>query len=334
MYRHRNFQSNSGAALKISFITWYPSCRRSDALANALGGVSHLIHYLTFKRPLHAPLKYVLQVHDTFRRLRRDRPEMILVASPPVIAVLAVWAYCTLFRARYVIDAHTGVFDDPRWTWLLPLSRFLARRAAATIVTNAFLGQKVMDWGCKAIVIGDVPVDFPRVESARLGVGFHVTVINTFSQDEPLDEILKAAVHLPEVRFHVTGNPKHARNRSAEALPGNVRLTGWLSEDEYAALLLGADAIMCLTTHDYTMQRGAYEAMALEKPLITSNWELLRETFYRGTIHVGNTAGEIADAVSRTMKEREELVTGMRRLRNERLNTFITNLRKLQEALS
>src|SRR5262249_50857117 len=116
-------------SMRISFITWYPSCRRSDALAQALGGVSHLIHYLRFKQPLHAPFKYLLQACGTFRRLRRDRAQLILVASPPVFAALTVWLYCRLMKARYVIDAHTGIFDDPRWTWLWPVSRFLARGA-------------------------------------------------------------------------------------------------------------------------------------------------------------------------------------------------------------
>ena len=320
--------------MKIVFISWYPSCRRSDALAKALGGVSYLIHYFTFKQPLQAPFKYILQARDTFRYLRRDRPQYVLVASPPVFAALAVWLYCKASGARYVIDAHTGVFDDPRWTWLSSFSRFLSRGAVATIVTNAFLQQKVVSWGARPIIIGDVPVEFPLMKPVELGAGFHVVVINTFSSDEPLDEILAAAKRLPEVHFHITGNPKHARNRWTESLPANVRLTGWLSDEEYAGLLVGADTVMCLTTHDHTMQRGAYEAMALGKPLITSHWGLLRETFYYGTIHVDNTANEIASAVVRAIGERRDLMTGMQRLRRERLDAFAVNLKTLQETLT
>jgi glycosyltransferase involved in cell wall biosynthesis len=320
--------------MKIAFITWAPTCRRSDTLAKALGGVSYLIHYFTFKQPLQAPFKYILQTCDTFRYLRRNRPQLVLVASPPVFAVLAVWLYSKVFGTHYVIDAHTGVFDDPRWTWLSSLSRFLSRGAVATIVTNTFLQQKVVNWGARAIIIGDVPVEFPLIKPVDFGAGFHVVVINTFSIDEPLDEILAAAKRLPEVHFHITGNPKHARNRWTESLPANARFTGWLSDEEYAGLLVGADTIMCLTTHDHTMQRGAYEAMALGKPLITSNWGLLRETFYYGTIHVNNTVNEIADAVTRAMGEWRDLTTGMQQLRHERLEAFAVNLKTLQETLS
>lgn len=320
--------------MRTSFITWYPSCRRSDALAKALGGVSHLIHHFTFKQPLQAPFKYILQARDTFRLLRKDNPQLILVATPPVFAVLLVWLYCLIYRARFIIDAHTGIFDDPRWTWLKPLSRFLARRAETTIVTNSFLQREVENWGAKALIIGDVPVDFPEVEPATLGPGFHVVVINTFSQDEPLNEILAATKELPEVQFHVTGNPKHSRIQYLEPLPTNVRLTGWLTDDGYAALLRAADTVMCLTTHDHTMQRGAYEAMALEKPLITSNWELLRKTFYNGTIHVNATGSEIAQAVIQAKRERDKLAQGMQQLRRERLDIFASNLNALQEILT
>ena len=320
--------------MRVSFITWYPSCRRSDAIAQAFGGVSHLIHYLEFKQPLYAPLKYVLQTFSTFRHLWRDKPQLILVASPPVFAVLAVWCYSRLFGTPYVVDAHTGVFDDPRWTWLLPLSRFLSRQAVATVVTNEFLKRQVESWGARAIIISDVPVDFHGVEPAELGTGFHVVVINTYSQDEPLDEILLAAKALPGCQFHVTGNPRHARNSLNQAVSANVRLTGWLTEQSYAALLLAADVIVCLTTHNHTMQRGGYEAMALEKPLITSNWALLRETFSTGTIHVDNSVADIANAITRAMAERRQLAADMAGLRRERLQIFLSNLRTLQLLLA
>jgi glycosyltransferase involved in cell wall biosynthesis len=319
--------------MRMVFITWYPSCRRSDAIAEALGGVSHLIHYFNFKQPLQAPFKYVMQALDTLRRLRRELPRVVFVASPPVFAVLPVWLYCAFHRSRFVIDAHTGVFDDPRWKWLTPVTRFLARRAAATIVTNDHLAAQVRAWGAKAIIIGDVPVTFPASEPVDLGGGTHVVVVNTFSQDEPVEDIIAAARKLPEVRFHITGNPKHARSRIPQSLPANVRLTGWLPESEYAGLLRASDAVMCLTTHDHTMQRGAYEAMALGKPLVTSDWGVLRKTFCRGTIHVENSPDAIVAGVVRAMRECRDLAASMEWLRHERAALFAENLKLVREEL-
>ena len=82
------------------------------------------------------------------------------------------------------------------------------------------------------------------------------------------------------------------------------------------------------------MQRGAYEAMALEKPLITSNWEILRNTFYYGTIHVNANAAEIIAAVSQAKREQSQLTRDMQKLRQERLGVFTTNLRALQQAIA
>ena len=326
--------SERDESLKVSFITWYPNCRRSDALAAALGGESHLIHHLRFKQPFYAPVKYLLQTVATWRQLLRDGADLVLVASPPTFAVLAVWLYCRIPGKRYIIDAHTGIFDDRRWTWLAPLNRFFARGAVTTIVTNRFLKDQVESWGAQAMIIGDVPVDFPAATPVELGPGSHVVVINTFSEDEPLDEVMKAAAKLPAVHFHVTGNLKHSRSTWTESPPGNVRFTGWVTDTEYAELLRAADVIMCLTTHDHTMQRGAYEAMALGKPLITSNWEILRETFSAGTIHVDNTADDITSAIAEAVANQAQMHSGMRELATRRLGIFQSNLNRLQEILS
>ena len=324
---------SAGAPPAVSFVTWYPSCRRSDALAERLGGPSHLIHFFEFKRPMYAPAKYILQAATTFRRLLRDRPDVVFVASPPVFAVVAVWAYAKVSGTRYIVDAHTGVFDDPRWTWLSRLSRFLSRDALATVVTNRALADRVRAWGANVLIIGDVPVRFPDVRPADLGAGTHVVVINTFSQDEPVAEVIEAARLVPDAKFHITGNPRHARNAWKGTLSQNARFTGWLSDEEYAALLGAANMVVTLTTHDHTMQRGGYEAMAAEKPLITSDWPLLRETFSRGTLHVDNTAKGIAAAITQASVEQTTLTTEMRQLRRERSATFGHLIAGVQELI-
>ena len=86
---------------------------------------------------------------------------------------------------------------------------------------------------------------------------------------------------------------------------------------------------MVLTTRDHTMQRGAYEAMALEKPLITSDWPLLRETFNRGTIHVDNTAAGITAGIENAVRNHRSLAVEMKTLRLERNAEFEVSLNHL-----
>ncbi len=320
--------------LRASFITWYPHCRRSDTIAAALGACSHLIHYLGFRRPLHAPLKYVLQTIATLRILWRERPELVLVAAPPIFAALPVLLYASLVRdTRVVIDAHTGIFEHRRWSWLLPLTRVVFRRADAVIVTGRHLAHLVESWGARAVVIGTVPVVFGPGQTPRPCNGPRVVVVNSFAVDEPLDELLEAAARQRQACFFVTGDTALARRDWLEAKPENLTFTGFVSEDEYTGLLRAADAVVVLTTHDHTMQRGGYEAMALAKPLVTSDWPLLRQTFSRGTVHVRPIADEIVAGITRALENRHSLGAQMIALREEHEVTFQARLAELRETV-
>jgi len=300
------------------FITWYPYCRRSDALSEQIGARSYLVHYLRFKVPILAPVKYVPQTLKTLQILVQERPSVVLVANPPVIAPLLVWAVSWFLGSRFVLDVHSGAFQHTRWSWTMPLQRFLARRALATVVTNDHMASLVRSWGAKPLLVQDIALNLaPSGPSSRNG-DFHAVFICTHSVDEPVAAVVEAARRLPQMSFSFTGDPAYARKGFRESLPGNVRLTGFTPDDEYLALLRGADAILALTREDHTMQRGAYEAMALEKPLVTSDWGLLRQVFSRGTVHVDNTPQAIAGALETIRAQPDRFRSEMADLKRER----------------
>jgi glycosyltransferase involved in cell wall biosynthesis len=318
--------------VRSSFITWYPYCRRSDAIAAALGGSSHLIHYLSFKRPLQAPLKYLLQAATTWRALARDRPDLVLVAVPPIFAALPAWLYGRRSGARIVVDAHTGIFEHTRWRWLMPLTRAVLARVDVVVVTCEHLRQRVAAWGVPAVVIGDVPVHFSAGRAPVPCDGPRVVVVNTFSVDEPVEAVCAAAAMLPEARFFVTGDLRYARAAWLKQRPANLTFTGFLPEEDYAGLLRAADVVVVLTTYDHTMQRGAYEALALGKPLVTSDWPLLRATFSRGSVYVRNQPADIASGVRRALAEQQRLSGEMCSLQGERAALFAARLQELLRA--
>jgi glycosyltransferase involved in cell wall biosynthesis len=266
---------------------------------------------------------------ETFVRLYKEKPDVVLVASPPVVAAVPVYLYVRLRNIPFVIDAHTGVFDDPRWTWLLPLSRLLSRSAVATLVTNDHLEGIVRSWGAQALILDVVPMSFPGKGNGNLRSDCNFAIINTFSRDEPMEAVIAAAKNFPEVVFYVTGDVTRASSTLQKGSPANVHFTGWLEDGDYANLLRNATAIMVLTTRDHTMQRGALEAMELEKPLITSNWPLLRQTFSRGTIHVDNSVEGITAAIDTVLRDREWLESEMKALRAEKIDEFKINLKRL-----
>jgi len=283
---------------KLLFISWAPHCSRSDSIAKHLGGPSFMVYagYLG-SNVFTAPLKYLFQAIHTFWILIRWRPEVVLVMSPPIIACFPVYFYSKLFGARYAIDAHTGAFLNRLWERLEFLQRFFSRRAVTTIVTNEFLKQRVEQWGAHATIITDVPVDFAEPDEVNLGSGCHMTVVASFCPDEPIEEVFKAARQCPDVTFHITGDPRSLDASVRQQQPDNVRMLGFLTKQQYVGQLLASDAIVALTTRNHTMQRAAYEAIYLERPVITSDFPVLRKSFAQGAVHVMPDSDGIAGGV-------------------------------------
>jgi glycosyltransferase involved in cell wall biosynthesis len=129
----------------------------------------------------------------------------------------------------------------------------------------------------------------------------------------------------------VTGDLRDAPAEAIAACPSNVTLTGFLPDDQYAGLLRDSDAVLCLCTNDNTMQRGAYEAMALETPLVLSDWKLLRDTFSSGAVYVDNTAEGICDGLRALRVNLTSYRGGIRNLKKERGVAWDQTLARLNE---
>jgi glycosyltransferase involved in cell wall biosynthesis len=242
--------------------------------------------------------------------------------TPPVIACLPVWLYAKLTNATYVIDAHTAAFVTPPWNRILRLHAFFSRRAVTTTVTNGYLESIVRAWSARAMILADVPVHFPAPTSFSTGDGCNMTFVSSFTPDEPLDLFLRAAQKLPDIQFFVTGNYKDGDERVLLSKPQNVKFTGYLSDSDYVGLLLASDAVISLTKEDHTMQRGAYEAVYLEKPVVTSNFEVLRKAFRLGAVHVDNNVEDIARGIMQMRDNIEKYEKEVRKLRLEKLQQW------------
>jgi glycosyltransferase involved in cell wall biosynthesis len=302
-------------------IAWIAHSRRSQLLADKLQMQLHLIHSLKRFYWL-APLRYVLQGLKTLWILWREKPEVVLVQNPPIFAALTVYLYAKMFKARYLIDAHTGALLAPWWRWSLPLHGFLSRRAVTTMVTNDHLADLVASWGANAFILADIPSHFPPGTSYPVAGRFQVAVVNSFSPDEPLPEIIAAASQLPDVHFYITGDPLRADKTLLRKAPSNVHFTGFINDDAYIGLMRTVHAIMVLTTDDHTMQRGACEAVAVGKPIITSDWPILRSSFHKGTIHIDNSISAIKDAVLVMQRDCKHLKQEILCLQHEKIEEW------------
>lgn len=307
------------------FMVWGPPSHgpRSRVFASELGIPIEFIFSTRRRGMLVAPWKYTYQAARTVRVLMRRRPSLLFVQSPPSFAVLAAWIYSVVSGGRFVIDAHSGAFLSPHWERPRWLRRFLARRALSTIVTNERFAEEIREWGGTASVLRDIPTIFPVGDAIPRDERFTVMVVSTYAADEPLEEIVEAARRLPDVHFLVTGNPERADSAIVARAPGNVEFTGFIPEEVYYATMDEADAVLCLTTRDNTMQRGACEALSMGRPIITSDWELLRSYFSQGTVHVHATADAIAEGVRRMRSEHERMTAEIRDLQRRQHEEWI-----------
>jgi glycosyltransferase involved in cell wall biosynthesis len=119
-----------------------------------------------------------------------------------------------------------------------------------------------------------------------------------------------------------------------ENKPDNVTFTGFLPDKDYIGLLRGADAVMALTYEDHTLQCGGIEAVAVGKPLITSDLSFLREHFFKGTVYVPNHARGIRSGIQQMQQNYEHLrneVADLQRLHKEE---WIAKSRQLLELIA
>lgn len=322
-------------------IAWAPTAPRSQRLAAALGAEMHKVHLFAFQRPLIAPLKYPALALATWFLLWRKHPRLVLVQNPPIFLVMVVALYARLTRNHYIIDTHTGGLVGYKWGWSLPLHRWLSRLALATIVTNAELRDRLVGRGSKrrfrVLILEDPPVEWSNTEppaitpaGARL-----VTVIATYSADEPIKEVLEAARQLPSIAFSITGDARRLPAAVRSNCPQNVCLTGWLSDVDYGELIRRANAVAVLTTRNHTLLCGAWEALYAGQPLITSDWPVLRGAFPQGTVFTGAPSTEIAAAINQALAQEEHLRAAMRALAADKRQTWaiaIAELRTLMRA--
>lgn len=291
--------------IRALFLVWgFPQgAHRSQFMAELLGMDIEHVFFTPKRGRSSAFLKYPVQAMKTLFVLAHRRPQVVFVQNPPIFAPLIVYLWGLVGGTKLIIDSHTDALLASWWEWSLPLHRFLSRRAIVTLVTNDYLRQMIAEWGANALTLTDVPaIPSRRQQSRQSNDSFNILYVSTASYDEPISEVLEAASRLPEVCFRITGNYQNNAQHIIQSAPANVHFTGYVPDEEFFALFEAAHAVMCLTTENHTMQSGASEALWSAKPIITSNWPMLRDYFDQGTLHVDNTADGIVQAVA-TMRE-------------------------------
>ncbi|WP_082559384.1 glycosyltransferase [Methylobacterium sp. Leaf94] len=286
---------------KQIYIVWAKYQRRPTSMDAYFG---YRVHFVPppFARwtALKILIGYPLQVLQTARIVLMGKPDVVWVQLPPNFLV----HLCLLLRLlsvkkgpRLVADIHNSALAAP---WLqVPFTHRLMRSFDLVLVHNEIILTTAHGLGVdkrNLRVLEDRSPNYQTVSTAPPSGRPCFVMPCSFHKDEPVRNVIEAARLLPDYDFKITGLKSRAAQQGfMDALPSNVTFTGFLPVHAYDALLAQASGILCLTTMDGVLLSAGGEAVGAGKPMIVSDFPLLRSLF-GSACFVDNSVAGLMDA--------------------------------------
>jgi glycosyltransferase involved in cell wall biosynthesis len=317
----------------VAFIAWSSVGGRSSEISAELGGEARCFYSSRLVAKPLVPLRYVVSLARTVAYLVRRRPAAVIATNPPVFPVLAAYAYGRLARVPVLMDSHPLAFGHEPGSLaerLLPISRWLARRVASTLVTGREPAATIEAWGGRADVVHEAAPPWSVAPAGPLGTPPRVLFVGIYAPDEPVDQVIEAARRMPEVRMDITGDLRKRPPGLEEGAPDNVRFVGFLNGEDYRRAVEEADIVLTLTTFPTSVVRSGYEAVYAGRPLVVSDWPELRRVFPHA-VHVANDADGIERGLREAVTRHADLVAAApdaRELQQRRWEAQLDTLRR------
>lgn len=307
------------------WITWEDH-RRSKELANAFSA-----SYVLLECNRNRLIRYVVLTFKTIAFLLKNKPSVVFCQNPSIVLASLLCVLKSLFNYQLIVDRHSNFkfhtlqSKHPIWVLFHVLSNYSLRAANITIITNQYLKEFVESKGGVACVLPDKLPEMNFAREHHIKDGFNITFISTFSDDEPIFEVVEAAKLLGEgFNVFITGGYRKYKkiNELNELKPVNAILTGFLPEEKYQEQLASSDLIIIITTFEYTLTCGAYEAVTLEKPMLLGTTKTIRDYFNKGALYTALTPEELAENIRKALDERDRLELEVKQLKLELLGDW------------
>lgn len=358
MIRNYSFSKNKSRILtskKILVIAWAPISARSEKIAHSLNSKLFMKGDRS-KVKIFSLLKYFKLSINTLNLLKKEHPNVVICQLPPLFLAYSILFYKLLTFSKkpdIILDLHSASFFKP-WSYFGFLNNYLFKKSLQLIVTNKQLLSEIdHKHHNKVLILEDAIFDVQGTDfknknsnsSLKLSTikdntnvaehGLKVGIICSFAPDEPISEIIATAKLIPDVKFFVSGDHKRViKNLSdVDHIPNNLLFTGFLDYPDYRRLISSMDVLMVLTTRNKTLLSGCYEAVMVEKPLITSNFEVLQDAFNKGTVFVDNSVEQIVNAIGQVQNNYWKLKEEIKYLKEEKNNEWKKKISLLESII-
>ncbi len=317
---------------KKIWITWETQ-RRSIELSKKIGCKLYVIE----KEGI---FRYPLSVFLTLWVFLKDRPDILFVQNPSIILSAMSCLYCQFANIYLIVDRHTTFrLNKPHSgsfkIWLfMRLHYYTLKNAHLTIVTNQFLADIVENVGGNSFVLPDSLPEIKKTGNLKLKGKKNLMLISSFGLDEPIDEVIQAMSEFDEneVVLYITGNFSKKDPTLPDRTPDNVIFTGFVSDEDFVNLLFSVNAVLALTTSEYCMLCGCYEAVAAEKPLITSNKSVLID-YFPEAVFVDNSAKNIRSGIVAILEKEIEVRKNTLQMKERILKSWELLFKDLEDYL-
>ncbi|MFH1583221.1 MAG: glycosyltransferase [Candidatus Falkowbacteria bacterium] len=294
---------------KKIFIVWGREVMLAKYLADALGAELRQIYYKKIGAyNLPTMVRYIFQATETLLILFEKRPAFVIVQNPPVFAPLTAFLYCKLSGAKLVIDSHTAAFLDDKWKRFYNLFKFAARRAILNGCHNYKNLEILKSWHIKPVISMQFfnpafdlvklnqPMRDEKIEQAVKSSDLPIMMVNRFANDDDWETVAKTAELMPEAKFFITGDSREAK-KEIKNLPANVFLTGYLAQDEFLKLMWRSSVVLAFSLRPDTVLWSIREIMALGKPFVTTDGEVLKHYFNEVGLFVKSDPRELKNKI-------------------------------------
>lgn len=323
------------------FITWAKYCARVEILAPILGLKILYFHYSWEERTkFHKAISYLLKTINTFNYLFSKKPSLIFITLPPTPLLYYSAFYSWMTGSTYVSDCHNAMIHDHWYKWVF-VKKLLGK--GIMIMHNVHAGIEAKEkTGFTPFVLRngiaqEQSLDIKKtlfLERFGLLPKSYVILPWHLDNDEPIEEVIKAANILPHIKFVMTWYSEKLPSATRNNLPSNVILTGYLNIDDFNQLFANAGIALILTKWENIQLNGMQEAMAFVIPAVVSDLNTARFLYKDAPVYVKNNPESIAEGVRIAFENRLELLEKMKKLRINSEKEFFDQIEILKVKLN